>query len=186
MREYGIEEAIKLISYRSGRDAAGKNAILAMKKQLNTGNVRFFAKQLSIPVRRFMKKEGISASEVAFCYIPRGAKNTRKYGFDQSEQLCRMLSKFCGTQAWNLFYRVGKRDREQKKLTAEERAANTSGRFAVDHSALRKINANIKYLFLVDDVITTGSSFCGCAEAISPLFAGKVVAIALAQTGGGV
>ena len=181
MKKAGISEAIKLINYRSDRETAGRRAILYLKKHLNSRGFDFFAKQLSYPVKKHMDQNGLTSKDVAFCYVPRGEKNAAEFGLDQSEQLCRRLAACCGARFLPLLYRTGKRSAEQKKLSGKMRERNAENRFAVDGKVLTDL-AGVKCLFLVDDIITTGASLRSCAKAVSPVFDGTLVAVALART----
>ena len=81
-----------------------------------------------------------------------------------------------------MIFRRSGRDAEQKKLSAQERAENAQNKFDVDKDVLSAFAGKVKCLFLVDDVITTGSSLCGCAKQLTPCFDGTVVAVAIART----
>lgn len=185
MKKAGISDAIKLVSYRTDRETAGRRAILYMKKHLNGKGFDFFAEQLSYPVKKYMEEHGLSEEQVAFCHVPRGRGNLVKYGFDQSEQLCRRLAACCGAQAHALIFRTAKKDVEQKKLSAKERTENTENKFEVDEVLLRSLAGKVRCLFLLDDVMTTGASLRSCAKQIVPHYKDDIVAVAIARTPSG-
>ena len=181
MRDMNVSEAIKLVSYRKDKMTAGRWSILYMKKHANHRAFDFFAEQLSYPLKQYMEQNQIQAEDARLCYVPRGKKNRRVWGFDQSEQLCRRVSALCNVEALPVFYRISKRDLEQKKLAGVERVQNAVGHFAVDPGITEELQT-VKCLFLLDDVITTGSSICGCVSPLRNYYGGAVVGVAIAQT----
>jgi ComF family protein len=94
--------------------------------------------------------------------VPLHRKRERKRGYNQSEKLCQGIA-----SVWNLpidttsLYRAIKTD-TQTKRGFYDRWLNMQNVFAVrDIEALQG-----KHVILVDDVITSGSTICFCAEAL--------------------
>lgn len=181
MEKAGLARSIKLMYYRGSRMTTGRRAILYMKKRRNFRAVSFFAEQLSFPVFRYMEEHSLPSEAVRFCYVPRSPKNETLYGLDQAEQLCHALAKRLDCEAIPLFCRQGA-GKDQKKLSARERAQNVRGRFAVDEEVLAEIPRSVRCIFLVDDVITTGASIAACAVLLKGRFDGEMVGVSLART----
>lgn len=182
MEKAGIEQSIKLIYYRGSRMTAGRRAILYLKKRKSNRSFSFFGEQLAFPLRRYMKENGLRSEEVLFCYVPRGRRNADLYGLDQAERLCRALSAQVGCRTVPLFYRIRRDEREQKKLSAKERAQNVKNRFGIDRDVLSGIPSTVRCIFLVDDVITTGASIAACAVLLREHRGGAIVGVSLART----
>ncbi|MDR1981161.1 MAG: ComF family protein [Tannerellaceae bacterium] len=94
--------------------------------------------------------------------VPLHRKRERKRGYNQAEKLCRGIA-----SVWDLpvdttsLYRLLKTD-TQTKRGLYDRWFNMQDVFAVkDAEALQD-----KHVILVDDVVTSGSTACSCAEAL--------------------
>ena len=184
MKRAGISKTIKLVNYQTARSTVGRRAILYMKKHFNAAAFSFFAEQLSHSVKKHMEEKGVLAEEVAFCHVPRGRKSVSLYGFDQAKQISRHLAAACGTRSVSLFVRktrFGIKEKEQKKLSGRARTENVKGKFGVEKRILSTLKS-VKLLFLVDDIVTTGSSICGCAELLKKQFDGDIVVVSIART----
>ena len=184
VRQRGVSDTVKLVNYYADRETVGRRSILYMKKHAKAEAFSFFAKQLSYSVKKYMETKALSAQQVAFCYVPRGRKNVAVFGFDQSERMCRFLAHECGAKHLRLISRTrrfGAKDAEQKKLSGKQREENVKGKFVVNKKRLPDLK-DVRCLFLVDDVVTTGASVCGCAECLKPFFKGEVVSVAVART----
>lgn len=182
MEKAGVGVSLKLIHYRAGKNTVGRRAVLYLKTHTHKRAFRFFAEQLSFPVRRYMKEKDLASEEVCFCYVPRSYKSEETYGLDQAEQLCRALAACFDCDAVPLFYRIGTGDAAQKTLSAKAREDNMKERFEIDGHEWCKIAETVKCLFLVDDVITTGASVSACARLLKGRYEGETVAVSLART----
>ena len=109
-------------------------------------------------------------------YIPRGGKNLAKYGFDHGELLCRRISKYSGIEAVSALGRVD--GREQKKMNAEERAANAEGSIIAGDTA----EVKDRHVYLVDDIITTGASAVRAATLLYKAGCRDVTGLFIAET----
>ncbi len=180
-RKAGIEKTLKLVNYPTDRMTAGRRSILNMKKRLDHRAFRFFAEQLSVPLKAYMAEQRLTREEVAVCHIPRGKKNKNRYGFDQAEELCRRLSALLEVRHLDILYRVSG-GREQKKLNASQRAQNAACGLGVDRARWKAYGKEVTCLVLVDDIATTGNSLMSGAKAIRPYFDGRIIALVLAKT----
>ena len=181
-KKSGVSDNIKLVNYYADRKTVGRQSILYMKKHANAKAFTFFAHQLSYSVKNYMDEKGWRGEQVVFCSIPRGRKNARVYGFDQAEVLAKRLASFCGSDYCALLSRRRGKEVEQKKLSADGRKQNVKGKFLVNPRRVAALE-DIRAVFLVDDVVTTGASICSAAEALRGAdLHGDVVVVSLART----
>lgn len=181
MEKAGVSESIKLIFYQREKETVGRRSVLYLKKNRNRRAFDFFATQLSFPLQRYMRENGLDVDDVCFCYVPRAHESDERYGLDQAEQLCRALARRFGVSVASIFLRTNVKEVEQKTLSAREREKNVKGRFAVNESVWSRLH-NPKCIFLVDDVITTGASISACAKLLKGRYQGEIVAVSLART----
>ncbi len=123
-------------------------------------------------------------SQLLFVPIPLSAAKLRKRGYNQAEILAKGLSKKFGFPVFDCLERV-RETRTQVGLSKKERKENVSGAFKIiNHLPAGKagksliINHNI---LLVDDVLTTGSTFSEACSVLKRSGAAKVWGIAFAK-----
>lgn len=114
---------------------------------------------------------------LAFVPIPLSPAKYRKRGYNQAEILAKELSKKFDFPSLNLLERV-KETKSQVGLDKEERKENISGAFKIINHKSSIINRNI---VLVDDVLTTGSTFSEACSVLKHAGAGKIWALAFAK-----
>ena len=174
-----ILHCVKLVNYSATQKSVGKSAVLYMKKKKSTRAIKYFAKQLSYAVYRKLKSE--ESKKAIIAYVPRSSASLVEYGFDQSKELAKRLSKCCDIELVNLFSRSGKRTEEQKKLGISQRIENAKGTYKLNARALKKLDG-VDTVFIVDDVLTSGASLAGCILALKDVCDKKVVCVTLART----
>lgn len=119
----------------------------------------------------------ISKASSIFVPIPLYHSRLRKRGYNQSEILANALSKKFKSQAFNILKRT--RDtKTQFKLTKEDRAENIKNVFEIVNHTSPIVNLNI---FLVDDIVTTGSTLKEAAKILKKAGAKKVFGLTLAR-----
>ncbi|MEN1727017.1 MAG: ComF family protein [Pseudomonadota bacterium] len=82
-------------------------------------------------------------------------------GFNQSEMLCRDLSKRLGDLPWSSVLQRRRATRAQSELPADRRRGNVRGAFQ-----LKRLPPDVRHIALVDDVMTTGSTLDECARVL--------------------
>lgn len=105
---------------------------------------------------------------------PRHGK-IRERGWDQIEDLCKILEYSYGFKILRMLQRIS--DTEQKKLDRRERLSTIGKSYA-----LRKDSAKIalpEQVCIIDDVITTGATIQSCAAALKSAGVKKIFALAL-------
>ena len=110
--------------------------------------------------------------------IPLSKAKLRKRGYNQAEKLARSLSKKLNIPVVDCLER-SRDTKPQMGLNKKERAENISKAFRIKekHSAIFKNRCAI----LVDDILTTGSTFSEAAEVLKHHGARDVWAVALAK-----
>lgn len=110
--------------------------------------------------------------------IPLHPSRLRTRGYNQSEILARGLAEKLNLPLVNLLERI-KKTIPQVGLERKKRIENISGAFSVvPNPAIAKAHPNI---FLIDDVLTTGSTFLEAANVLKRNGVRKVWGIALAR-----
>jgi len=110
--------------------------------------------------------------------VPVHAARLRQRGFDQAELLARAAGRMLDLPVANALERAAK-TAAQHALDRRARAANVGGAFAVKSSALEQVAG--RWVVLIDDVVTTGATFSGCAQALYAGGASAVSGFALAR-----
>ncbi len=175
----GVRSLRKLIFYHSKKyDEPQNKMIYLIKHRPNKRISAFVAKELSAALREELAVCGFSdqTSDVIVLNVPRGRRSKTLYGFDQSELVCRALSKECGLSYLDA---IGRRrgGMEQKKLTGRKRFSNVKGLFFLkDAGAFAG-----KCVVLFDDVVTTGASMAGCVKLLQKAKAAEILAFCIAQ-----
>lgn len=113
--------------------------------------------------------------------IPLHPSKLRKRGYNQSEILARGLSERLGIPMLNMLERV-KNTKTQFKLDRKKRIENMRGAFAFN-SKLITYNSKLKdaNIFLIDDILTSGSTLLEAANVLKRGGAGKVFGLTLAR-----
>lgn len=98
----------------------------------------------------------------------------RERGYDQSELLAKAVAKSLGLPCLPLIEKIRETD-TQHELPREKRSLNIK-------NAYRAHNAAGMAVILVDDIITTGSTVCECANELYKAGAKKVLGLCAADT----
>ncbi len=109
--------------------------------------------------------------------IPLSSSKLRKRGYNQAEILAKELSKKFNFPAQNLLERT-KEPKTKIKSTKLQRKLNVKDAFVLKNSQLSIVN---KSIFLVDDVVITGSTLLEAARVLKKAGAGKVFGLTLAR-----
>jgi len=112
----------------------------------------------------------------ALTFVPGDPDRVRWRGPNTAEALARLLGVRWGLPVRPLLLRTGRVPR-QRGLTRAARRANVRGAFAVTPAARAPLR-----VWLVDDVITTGSTLAEAARALHRAGSREVVAICVAHT----
>lgn len=122
-----------------------------------------------------------ASDDIILVPIPLSSSRLRKRGYNQAEILAKGLSEKFGFPVLNCLVRI-KETKSQVGLNKKERKENVKGAFALNSEFIIH-NSELKnaHIFLVDDVLTTGSTFSEASSVLKRDGAGKVWAIAFAK-----
>lgn len=154
--------------------------VLTLKYQRDLRLVRWLAPQLAETMAGVLKAEEQAQKAQAICitWIPAAAKNRRRRGYDQAELLARAVAQIADLPCRKLLKRA--RDLPQGDRSLKGRLQGPS--LAPAGNLLASGSPSIpQSVFLVDDVVTTGSSLRRAAEALRQAGIPRIGAIAVAS-----
>ena len=166
----------KLFFYYPKKDAEAQNKLIyLLKKKPNKRVAGFVAKELRNAMSHELDVLG-AADNAVIVSAPRARRAVSVWGFDQSELVCRELSKVSGIPYVNAIVRQG-RASEQKTLDRDGRFRNIRSSFTlVDEESVRG-----RTVVLFDDIVTTGASMAACVSLLCKAGARAVVCLCIAQ-----
>ena len=109
--------------------------------------------------------------------VPLSRKSQAQRGFNQSELIARHFGKAVGVPCKPGALMKQRETKQQVGLNAEERRINLSGSFAAEKSFIKD-----KRILLLDDVMTTGSTFSECSAVLLDTGAKSVRCLSVATT----
>lgn len=170
----------KLIFYHKKRGTPPQLRIVyRLKRRGHKRAEEFLAVELSRVIKEELEtlKLGDIENEAVITNVPRSIRSRRRYGIDHSERVSRALCENMGIPYVKAVKRAAVFSREQKKLTKQGRFKSVRRQFVlIDGASLEG-----KYVFLFDDVVTTGASMTACAELLIKMGAKAVVCLCIAQ-----
>jgi ComF family protein len=98
--------------------------------------------------------------------VPLYPGKRRRRGYNQAELLARELSKLCGAPVEPRALVRVRSTMPQARLNRAERENNVRGAFKANEKLKLKLILKGKKILLIDDIYTTGSTLCACAEAM--------------------
>lgn len=122
------------------------------------------------------QRAGAGGDVLAF--VPVHAHRRRQRGFDQAELLARAIGSRLSLPVLPAVHRAAA-TRAQHALGRADRAANVGGAFVVPAGMRRSVGD--RWVILVDDVVTTGSTMAACGAALRGAGAAAVSGLALAR-----
>lgn len=132
------------------------------------------AKAAALPMARVMARLTPTNSDVVVTYIPTATSRVRIRGYDQAALIAKNLAKMSNLPFAPLLHRTGQQ-RQVGKLRSL-RSEQLVSAFWVHQNA---VSPNITYV-LIDDVITTGSTFESAGRVLRQAGAKKIIGIAFA------
>lgn len=110
-------------------------------------------------------------------WVPLSRKRLRSRGYDQARLLAEEVSRQLNVPCQSLLKKHRHTAPQSRTGTAEKRKANISGAYTViDADAVTG-----KTVLLIDDIVTTGSTFAECARTLGTAGAQRVYCAAVAQ-----
>jgi len=160
-----------------------RRAIYAVKRANLYYINEFFAKGMynSLEINDRMDKIKISGIDYVTC-APRKKDSVRLYGYNHTEQLAKLISKYTGITYMPIIAASKAHDTDQKNLNRRERAVNVKDKF-VPAKKLGKTKDILqgKSVLVIDDIVTTGSTLAECSRVVRELGAKTVTALCAAS-----
>ncbi len=168
----------KLMFYSPRRMGEPQNRMIYRIKHRPSRRISsFLAGELLPAVKEELKALGVDGkTDAVLVSMPRGRRAAATYGFDQSDLLCQALS----AQSELPYVPIIRRKRggkEQKKLGKDRRFRNIQSLFLLDPA----FSVSGKYVFLLDDVVTTGASMAAGIHLMKKAGAKAVICLCIAQ-----
>ena len=154
--------------------------VRAALHDLKYAGERRLAEPLGAAAARRWRRVGIGTQVVV--PVPVSADRERARGYDQAVLIARVVARHVDLPLALALERA-RATVAQFELGREERAANVAGAFRLrgpDREATRAAVAG-RWVLLVDDVVTTGSTLAACAKVLDAAGALAVSAIAIAR-----
>jgi len=121
-------------------------------------------------------EEYIDSSVDIISWVPLSKQRLRKRGYDQAELLAKVVSEHLGIPCVALLKKTRHTRQQSRIKSVSKRRSNISGAYiAANHSEIEG-----KRILLIDDIVTTGSTFSECAKILGMAGADKVYCAAAA------
>ena len=143
---------------------------------LKYGGERRLAEPLGAALARGWARTGVGGELVT--HVPVHAERARQRGYDQAKLIARVVARQLGLPFASLLERR-RATIAQFDLDRRHRAANVRDAFGVTMQARSSVDG--RWVLLVDDVVTTGSTLAACAEALEAAGALAVSGITVAR-----
>ena len=152
--------------------------VRAALHDLKYAGERRLAEPLGVAIGRRWARIGTGARIVV--PVPVHAERERRRGYDQAALLAAVAARELGLPVVRALER-GRATVAQFELGRDERAANVAGAFRLRADPAARAAIAGRWVLLVDDVVTTGSTLAACATALGSAGAAAVSAITLAR-----
>ena len=96
-------------------------------------------------------------------YVPIGSKRRKERGFNQAEEIAKVLSVLMNIPCVELLKKVGN-ERHQAGLSQKDRQKNLAGTIVINEENKNLIKG--KTILVIDDVFTTGATLSECAKVL--------------------
>lgn len=170
LEKHRVKKLIKAYRYLiTDEISPSNNLIFSLKKEPRRDVLNLLTGELEIAIIN----SGISIDDTCiFTNVPRRRKAIIEYGMDHAAMLSKSLAKRFGANYKSFL--SSKTKQEQKGMKFDERKKNAA------FSQKGKHDLKGKTVFLVDDIVTTGSSMAASADILYKMGAKRVVGVAVA------
>jgi len=142
----------------SNRESVSSKLVFKLKSREDSRLVRFIALEMAAKITTAIRNASIDVLDVVITYAPRSRASISKHGFDHARKLAKEVAKITKTEFQPLIKRVS--GEVQKSLTYDERIENAAQSYEINAKMTAQVTK--KHAFLIDDVITTGSTLAAC------------------------
>ncbi len=147
-----------------------KKLLYAVKTNVDKRTLYFLAELM-------IRANGINPKNYqAVTFVPRSAKNRRRYGYDQSKELATAISDIFGIPLIAPLKRL--KGQPQKLLSQAQRFKNIRKLYTIDNIPEEKP----KSVLLIDDIYTTGATLEVCSDLLRRELGCRVTSLVLAKT----
>ena len=172
----------KLFFYHPNKDKEPQNRLIySLKRHPRMRATYLVAKELYSLVFgelcEIIERCESFSDAVAVVSVPRTKRAVLEYGFDQAVDISEVLADMMGVPYVPVIKRRAG-GREQKKLSAAERRKNMKDSMFADPKYIDAVKG--RYIVLVDDVVTTGSSMEACLKILRKMGVRGVICCCLA------
>ena len=136
-----------------------------------------YGRVLAQCIRELKDNDKIDAGYDVISWVPLSTKRERKRGYDQAKLLAIETAFELGEAVVETLKKVIDVQPQSELGDKTERSANISGAYVISDSEL----INGKRILLIDDIVTTGSTFDECARVLLSAGATGVMCAALAR-----
>ncbi len=149
----------------------------ALIRALKFGRIRGAAKPLGEILAAYHGALALPRTRAYLLPVPLGTRRLRARGFNQAEEIARVMGAATGIPLVHALIRTKDTPPQSELAELAERRANVAGCFALGDA--RAVRGNT--IFLVDDVVTSGSTLRAAAEALRPGRPRRIVALVAAK-----
>lgn len=163
------------VFYNKGNNDPANLLVFVLKYWRYREAIRFCTRVMKNMLLENCRKHNVNYREFAVTYSPRRKTNKKRYLFDHAREMAKYLAELLELDFVEALENKGKK--EQKKLSALERRKN-----AQDSYKLKKnFESKHKKYFLVDDIMTTGSTLVYCSRLLLAAGATEVIPVTYAK-----
>ncbi len=158
IRQSSKHGAIWCVFYDAKSNLSLNNLVFKLKRDYNKDVIFFCAKEIVKNLKSICARHGINYKDYYITYTPRRISGRIMYGMDHAKCLAKAIGKILGIKVIKTLKNVG--SVEQKTLTKEQRKQNAT----LSYQLRKNLDIKGKSIFLVDDIITSGSTMRACIE----------------------
>ncbi len=180
LSDYGIDRVIKIMNYRPDRAGDPKSKfVYYMKRVPDPRPIKYSAHYLAPRIFEEILPYLEEGEVPIITYAPRSLKNISHYGFDHGKLIAREVARVLEGEFVCCFKRRPWGG-VQKRMSGARRTRNASHSIALCKGAESLVRDRV--VVIVDDVITSGSTFASCLEQIYELPIRKVFCACVARS----
>lgn len=175
LRQNGIDGALALFKYNNLLKKIIKTIKYRLASDILEELISIAEKEVPIQLSFFLKKNPVPL----FQPIPLHKKRQKQRGFNQAQAIIKRLKKHISITGCDFLIRVKNTPPQAQIADRKERLRNTKGAFDVSPEKRHLVAG--KTFFLVDDVVTSGSTVKEAARTLKLYGATKVYVVSLAK-----
>ena len=151
-----------------------KDSVRQTVLRLKDSEKPYLAEVVAEFLKDAIEKEKLEADMIA--YVPSSQAKIRMRGYDHMKRTANKLSKLTGLPVVKGLKRI-KNGKDQTDVSEKERYENVKNVFRYEGNEVEN-----KTLFLIDDVVTTGSTLSACIDALNINNPKKIICITFSAT----